>query len=71
MEKIHKSPKSFRLSKQAVNYLRLLVEKTGTNETAIVEVAIANFYSQMDARQRVGKFFGNMSEHQVKSDKDL
>jgi cobalamin-dependent methionine synthase I len=69
MEKIHKSPKSFRLSKQAVAYLRLLVEKTGTNETAIVEIALATLYSQMDAKQRVGKLFGNMSEQQANYDK--
>lgn len=60
MEKIHKSPKSFRLSKQAVNYLHLLVEQTGTSETAIVEMALASLYTQFDVKKRMEKILGNM-----------
>jgi hypothetical protein len=70
MQKIHKSPKSFRLSKQAISYLRLLVEKSGSTETAIVEMALASLYSQVDAKQRVGKLFGSMSEQQARYDKE-
>ena len=36
-----KKPKSFRLSEQAQKHLSEIVEVTGTNETAIVEMALA------------------------------
>jgi hypothetical protein len=36
-----KSPKAFRLSDQALESLRFLVSETGSNETAIVEMALA------------------------------
>jgi len=38
-----KTAKTFRLSNQAVESLRTLVEITGTNETAIIEIALAHF----------------------------
>jgi len=36
-----KSPKSYRLSDQALDSLQWLTSKTGTNETAIIEMSIA------------------------------
>lgn len=36
-----KKPKTFRLSEQAQNHLADVVKMTGTNETAIVEMALA------------------------------
>jgi hypothetical protein len=38
-----KTAKTFRLSEQAVNNLQIIGLKTGTNETAIVEIALALF----------------------------
>ena len=38
-----KTAKTFRLSEQAVKQLQTLKEKTGTNETAIIEIALALF----------------------------
>jgi hypothetical protein len=40
-----KNSKAFRLSEEAVKALAYLSEQTGTNETAIVEMALA-FYRQ-------------------------
>lgn len=37
-----KEPKAFRLSEQAIKNLSDLVRKTGSNETALVELALAN-----------------------------
>lgn len=39
-----KISKSFRLSVQAQEYLRQLVERTGSSETALVEMALATFH---------------------------
>ncbi len=38
-----KNSKSFRLSEQALSALHYLAEETGTNETAIVEIALAHY----------------------------
>ena len=38
-----KTAKTFRLSEQAVKRLQTLKEQTGTNETAILEIALALF----------------------------
>jgi hypothetical protein len=38
-----KTAKTFRLSEQAINQLQALKKRTGTNETAIVEIALALF----------------------------
>jgi predicted transcriptional regulator len=38
-----KTAKTFRLSAQAVQNLRMLAEETGANETAIIEIALALF----------------------------
>lgn len=42
-----KKPKTFRLSEQAQNHLADVVKMTGTNETAIVEMALAFFVQKM------------------------
>ena len=38
-----KNPKSFRLSDKATENLRWLVEASGSNETAVIELALAYF----------------------------
>lgn len=38
-----KTAKTFRLSAQAVQNLRMLADETGANETAIIEIALALF----------------------------
>lgn len=38
-----KNPKSFRLSDKATDNLRWLVEASGSNETAVIELALAYF----------------------------
>lgn len=38
-----KTSKSFRLSSQALQALSYLSDETGTNETAIVEIALAHY----------------------------
>ena len=38
-----KTSKSFRLSEQAISNLAFIVEKSGSNETAIIELALASF----------------------------
>jgi hypothetical protein len=48
-----KTSKAFRLSIQAVSTLRTLKEYTGTNETAIVEQALA-FYERAYRTARLG-----------------
>lgn len=40
-----KNPKTFRLSDQAIEHLAALAERTGTTETAIVEMALAKTHS--------------------------
>ena len=42
-----KKPKTFRLSEQAQNHLADVVKMTGTNETAIVEMALAFFVNKV------------------------
>lgn len=43
-----KTSKAFRLSAQALEALGYLAEKTGTNETAIVEMALAHYRQAFD-----------------------
>lgn len=45
-----KISKSFRLSVQAQEHLRHLVEQTGSSETAIVELALASFAKYMNGQ---------------------
>ena len=42
-----KIAKTFRLSSQAVESLRQLVEVTGSNETAIIEISLSHFLQSM------------------------
>jgi hypothetical protein len=42
-----KTAKTFRLSSQAIEGLKRLTEKTGANETAIVEIALTLFSRQV------------------------
>ncbi len=51
-----KTAKTFRLSKEALTHLTSLKERTGSNETAIVEIALAmlnqGMFGGVPARER-------------------
>ena len=49
-----KTAKTFRLSEQAVERLKYLHETTGTNETAIIEIALALFQRDIERAVEVG-----------------
>jgi hypothetical protein len=49
-----KTPKAFRLSEQATESLKWLVAKTGTTETAIVEMSLAFLKQSLDNPRRGG-----------------
>jgi hypothetical protein len=49
-----KSPKAFRLSEQATESLKWLVAKTGTTETAIVELSLAFLRQSLEVPRRGG-----------------
>jgi hypothetical protein len=49
-----KSPKAFRLSEQATESLKWLVAKTGTTETAIVELSLAFLKQSLEVPRRGG-----------------
>lgn len=53
-----KTAKTFRLSEQAIKQLQTLKERTGTNETAIVEIALMLFEQGIVEGVRVGRTFG-------------
>jgi len=65
-----KTSKSFRLSSQALQALSYLSDETGTNETAIVEIALAyyrrayNSAKLEDIKQSVG-YIGSVSVEHV------
>jgi hypothetical protein len=50
-----KTPKAFRLSEQATESLKWLVAKTGTTETAIVELSLAFLRQSLEVKQLVSK----------------
>jgi predicted DNA-binding protein len=47
-----KTPKAFRLSEQATESLKWLVAKTGTTETAIVEMSLAFLKQSLEVPRR-------------------
>jgi len=47
-----KTPKAFRLSEQATESLKWLVAKTGTTETAIVELSLAFLKQSLEGQRR-------------------
>jgi predicted DNA-binding protein len=49
-----KTPKAFRLSEQATESLKWLVAKTGTTETAIVELSLAFLKQSLENPRRGG-----------------
>jgi len=49
-----KTPKAFRLSEQATESLKWLVAKTGTTETAIVEMSLAFLKQSLEVPRRGG-----------------
>jgi predicted transcriptional regulator len=53
-----KTAKTFRLSEQAIKQLQTLKERTGTNETAIIEIALALFEQGIVEGVRVDRTFG-------------
>lgn len=48
-----KTPKTFRLSEQAINHLKEIASQTGSNDTAIIEMALAHFASIMQSQNQV------------------
>ena len=57
-----KSPKAFRLSKQAIEALRWLVSETGANETAIVEMALVRFRKTFEKSEHSVKDLGQIDQ---------
>jgi hypothetical protein len=47
-----KTAKTFRLSAQALEHLAQIAQVTGTNETAIIEIALAQFSQNLKGQPR-------------------
>lgn len=60
-----KTAKSFRLSEQAIGQLDVLHRKTGVNETAIVEVALALFHRSIVEGISLARTFGGALKREL------